>query len=161
MIKNFLFWQPVNFGFNLIIFFFSHWFLWLMIFGLTGWFLWKKKYRLFVWFWGMLVASEIIEAAIKYFSPWPRPFYTNGITPPDWVGGYSEGSFPSGHGMRSVIVLCFLWRENKKLFWLFLPGVVLVNGGRILFSLHYPIDIIGGIILGLVLVCFYKRLRRK
>ncbi len=89
---------------------------------------------------------------IKHFSPWDRPFYQNGVQPPAWFGGYSQGSFPSGHAIRSAIVLYFLWQENRKLFWFLLPGIILVNLGRILFSLHYPIDIIGGLILGLILV---------
>jgi membrane-associated phospholipid phosphatase len=152
MIKDFLFWQPVDFGFNGFLFFFSHWFLWLLLLGLTGWLWRKKKYYLLFCFWSALVVSIVV----KHFSPWVRPFYTSGVTPPAWFAGYSQGSFPSGHGMRSAILLYFFWRENKKLFWLLLPGVILADVGRVLFRLHYPIDIIGGLAIGFVLVKFLE-----
>jgi len=152
IVKDFLFWQPASFSFNSVLFFFSHWFLWLVILGLSLWWLAKNRTRRLGLFWLLLVSSELLEAVIKYFSPWDRPFYQNGVHPPEWIGSYSYGSFPSGHAMRSAIALCFLWQEDKKMFWFLLPGIVLVNLGRILFSLHYPIDIIGGLILGFILV---------
>ena len=159
MIRGLFFWQPVNFGFVPILFFFSHWFLWLLVFGLLGYFLLKKKYRQLFWFLIILAVSEIVEVIGKRFSPWPRPFYTNGSVPPNWFAGYSHGSFPSGHGMRSVILLYFLWVENKKLFWFLLPGVILADVGRVLFGLHYPIDIIGGLIFGLAIVCTSRKIK--
>jgi len=152
MIKQFLFWQPASFGFNLILFFFSQWFLWLVIFSLSFYWLIKRSFKQLGWFWFFLIVSEILETVIKHFSPWPRPFYQKGVTPPEWISHYSYGSFPSGHAIRSAIVLWFLWRENKRWFWLLLPGIILVNLGRILFSLHYPIDILGGLVLGYLLV---------
>lgn len=152
MFGAFLFWQPAQFGFNPILFFFSHFFLWLLIFGVTFWLAFKKKYRLLFLFWVVLLASEVVEILIKHFSPWARPFYTNNASPPEWFAGYSLGSFPSGHGMRSAILLYFFWIKNRKLFWLILPGLLLTNIGRVLFGLHYPVDIIGGFLLGFLLV---------
>jgi len=152
MISQILFWQPNNFHFQPLVFFFSHWFLWLLIFALSFSWLLRRKIEKLSWFWVLLVLSEILEMLIKHFSPWDRPFYQTGTQPPDWISGYSRGSFPSGHAMRSAIVLIFLWREDKRLFWLFLPGIILVNLGRVLFGLHYPIDIFGGLTLGFILV---------
>jgi len=150
--RKFLFWQPENFTFNPFLFFFSHWFLWLAILALTIWWWSKKRYTVLFFFWSLLLISEVIEMFIKHFVFWERPFYTLGTVPPDWIMSYSRGSFPSGHAIRSVILFFYLNKINKRLFWVLMPAAVLTNLGRILFGLHYPIDIIGGIIIGLCLV---------
>lgn len=161
VIKNFLFWQPENFSFNSLVFFFSHWFLWLIIFGLTLFWLLKNKLRQLKLFWLLIIFSELLEITIKHFSPWQRPFYQNGVQPPEWIVDYSRGSFPSGHAIRSAIVLSFLWQENKALLWPLLPGIILVNLGRVLFGLHYPIDILAGLVLGYLLVKIRKLMIKK
>jgi len=156
MIKQIFFWQPNNYDFGPLVFFFSHWFLWLLVIGLSVYWLAVKKYKRMGWFWLILGLSEAIQRGLKLFSGWERPFYSRSALPPEWLTGYSVGSFPSGHAFRSVIILYFLWQVDKKLFWLALPGVVMVSIGRVLFGLHYPIDIIGGLALGLILVKLVK-----
>lgn len=151
MIKEILFWQPESFSFNLVLFFFSHWFLWLVIFSLLIYWAKKREGRKIFLFVFLLLLGEVIDGGLKRISPWPRPFYLEGVAPPQWIGEYSRGSFPSGHALRTGLILSFLWRENRRFFWGVLPGMMLVNLGRILFSLHYPIDILGGLAIGFFL----------
>jgi len=161
MINNLLFWQPAHPSESLLMFFFSHWFLWILFFGLSLFFLIKKRFKSFSSFWLLLVFSEILHTLLKTFSPWDRPFINEGTIPPQWIGSYSQGSFPSGHAFRSVIVMFFLWRENRKLFWIGLPAVLLVSVGRVVFKLHYPIDILGGFAIGVVTVFLFSKLTGK
>ncbi len=148
---SFLFWQPSQAHFSWLLFFFSHWFLWLVIFGLLGFWGYRHRWRRLAAFLLLLLFSEFVEITLKYFSPWPRPFYNLHFQPPPWIGRYSWGSFPSGHAIRSALVLSFLWLMNKPIFYIILPGIFLVNFGRIYFGLHYPVDIMGGFVLGLVI----------
>jgi len=161
MIKSILFWQPTDFGTNSLLFFFSHWFSWLVIFGLSGWWLWKRRYGRIISFWILLITSVILEIFVKHFSPWWRPFLSTGHTPPGWVSSYSQGSFPSGHAIRAVIILFYAWKIDHRLFWILLPGMILVNLGRILFALHYPVDIIGGVALGLIMIWGWEKLPKN
>jgi len=165
MIKNFLFWQPTNFNddgilIHWFLFFFSHWFVWVIIFLLTVWLRVKKKNKELLFFWLLLIISQIVETVIKYFSLWPRPFYISGASPPDWIGNYSLGSFPSGHAIRTILILYFLWKEKTDFFWIALPGLAVMNLARILFGLHYPIDIIGGFLIGLVIIAIFSKLKK-
>jgi membrane-associated phospholipid phosphatase len=158
MINNLFFFQPVHLSESSLMFFFSHWFLWILIFGLSLLWLIKKRLKNLSFFWLLLVISEFLHTFLKTLSPWDRPFINEGAVPPEWIGSYSQGSFPSGHAFRSVILLYFLWKGNKKLFWFLLPAVLLVSVGRVLFKLHYPIDILGGYIIGGIVIYLFSRL---
>lgn len=105
----------------------------------------------------LLVTAQVIELILKSIPLWRRPFVQQGITniPPIFVSNYySSGSFPSGHASKLTILALFLYiylRPNRLqkigIGLFFLPFVL----GRVILGLHYPIDIFGGLALGLVL----------
>ncbi len=161
MVKSILFWQPASSHFSWPLFFFSHWFLWLILLALTIFWLCRYAWWRLFNFWLLLFVSEIFEIIGKHFSPWPRPFYRQHTIPPAWLGHYSWGSLPSGHAIRSIIILYFLWQQSRLLFWLILPGVILVNYGRVYFGLHYPLDILVGSLLGVLLTVVGLPLLRR
>lgn len=160
MIEKLLFWQPVEQSSNLVLFFFSHWFLWVLIFGLTLYWIYRKKIKTISFFWLLLVISEVVHTFLKNLSPWDRPFVNDGVSPPSWFVDYKSGSFPSGHAFRSVILMFFLWKEDKKVFWLLLLPVLLISVGRVVYKLHYPIDILGGFFLGVLEVYIFSKLAK-
>ena len=60
-------------------------------------------------------------------------------------------SFPSGHTTASVISAVILMQEDKKLG---IPAVilaVLIAFSRMYLFVHFPTDILGGLILGLII----------
>ncbi len=154
MIKAILFWQPASSHFIPVLFFFSHWVLWILILALATYFFLRRP-KTFLAFFGLLIISEVVEILGKHFSPWPRPFYRFHRLPPPWLGHYSWGSFPSGHGLRSALVLGFAFLVRWWWLLLLLPVIFLVNYGRVYFGLHYPVDIFGGLILGTILFLIY------
>ncbi len=151
---NFLFWQPFQIAKNYydVLYFFSYWYIWLIVVIISLFFLFKNTKKSLFFLWMSLVIAQTIETVLKHFSPWSRPFLELGSTPPNWLTSYSQGSFPSGHAMKGIIVLYFLFLYNKKIFILALPGVLIMDYTRIYFGLHYPIDILGGSIIGLVVI---------
>lgn len=157
---NLLFWQPKGAHFIWWLFFFSHWFLWLVILGLICFWICRRRWQSLAAFLLLLLFSEFVEIFLKHFSPWSRPFYNLHSHPPAWLGHYSRGSFPSGHAIRSALILSFLWLINKPLFYIILLGVFWVNFGRVYFGLHYPIDILGGLILGLLIFLIGRKILR-
>ena len=62
-----------------------------------------------------------------------------------------DGSFPSGHTYGTVLAAVVLYLRESKRFWI--PAAVialLVAFSRMYLYVHYPTDILGGIVMGLI-----------
>ena len=123
----------------------------------------------------LLVLSSILTGYIKCGVDRDRPFL-------DWVGSelpfevepdsfslFCEGrswtaGFPSGHAARSamfafvmVYVLSEKFPRGAHLIWIY---PILMSFSRIYVLQHYPLDVIGGFILGILLAGYVsKRLK--
>jgi undecaprenyl-diphosphatase len=103
----------------------------------------------------MLVAfllERILEFVIKTAYYTPRPYVTNHL--PTYVTILpTDSSFPSGHTMLAFALstIIFLHFKNKKLGVIAFLVAILVGLGRILANVHYPIDVISGLILGVTI----------
>lgn len=84
-----------------------------------------------------------------------------------YVGGlhYKEFSFPSGHTTATMaVMMCIFLTCNKKYSWLVFIFVALMGLSRNYFMVHYPTDILGGIMVGGVsalisyLICYKSKL---
>ena len=69
-------------------------------------------------------------------------------------GGFAA-SYPSGHALRSMIIAILLAYALSERFprgaYLLLAYPALVSASRVLVLQHYPTDVIGGLILGVLL----------
>ena len=120
---------------------------------------------------GIAVGALITNVTIKPLIERPRPFelfeYStdpNVLLFKEWwtnmgeVHASSMRSFPSGHTTSAVAALVpvFMFCDKKK-SWLALVAAVLMGASRNYVMVHYPSDVLGGIIVGLVagLVAFF------
>ena len=63
----------------------------------------------------------------------------------------SDYSFPSGHTAASFSAVAALFFAGKKKMWkMALPLAVLIAFSRLYLYVHYPTDILGGILVGIV-----------
>lgn len=97
-----------------------------------------------------LILSTIVgEGILKHLIQRPRP-YTDFPSIQMLVGKVTSYSFPSGHATSSFAAAYVLSRYLKKyspVFWTMAFGITF---SRIYLFMHYPTDIIAGIVLGLL-----------
>lgn len=113
---------------------------------------------------GIAIGAIFTNVTIKPLIERPRPFelweYStdpNVLLFKEWwtnlgeVHASSMRSFPSGHTTSAVAALVpvFMFCDKKK-SWLALVAAVLMGASRNYVHVHYPSDVLGGIIIGLV-----------
>ncbi len=153
----------------------QHWLpLYILAFGFV---IWKYKWRGVRMVVACLllvgIADFITNKFIKELVARPRPcslisdssgLYAWIRTPDGQRLGYS---FPSSHAVNNFAGLVFfilLFPKNRNLFWLFVP-VTIVALTRSYLGLHYPSDVLGGMVIGAMMgwgfVIIYKKIEKR
>jgi undecaprenyl-diphosphatase len=84
---------------------------------------------------------------IRIFIERPRPFVT---LPSLQLLQESSLSFPSVHATIFFAIGTSIFIFNKRLGVFFLVSAVLISVARVMVGIHYPGDILGGAILGII-----------
>jgi undecaprenyl-diphosphatase len=99
--------------------------------------------------WG---ATQMIKSVI----PTSRPYVKNGrqeLT----LTVHNDNSFPSSHAAIAFGIATTVWLHDKKWGGAFLASALLIGTGRILGNVHYPLDILGGGIIGIITALALER----
>jgi undecaprenyl-diphosphatase len=126
----------------------------LMVVGVTAAFLWhtehKHSARLLL---ASTAGSILLNNVLKLWFDRPRP------TVFEWETHAASSSFPSGHAMSATVVygtVAYLLARLQKHLWartLTLTAAVvmiaLICLTRLYLGVHYPSDVLGGIVVGL------------
>lgn len=138
-------------------------FEYLVVAFLLIWFLVRKRNFLNLVIYPLLsavLARLVITNLIRFFYHRPRPFLALENVRQLVVYG-DKGSFPSGHAAFFFAIAFFIYFYNKKLSSFFFAAAFLISLGRIFVGIHYPTDILGGVLVGFVSALIVKRLQHK
>lgn len=123
--------------------------VWLMVAGLA--YLWAVD--------GRIKKEQVVHALIAAFFAWTaaqiiksifpvvRPYQVSGELPLTIIPPL-DGAFPSAHTAIIFAVAMTIWQHDRKIGKLYLIGAAIIGIARILANVHYPIDILGGVVLG-------------
>lgn len=97
-----------------------------------------------------LAVGFVILKIVTIFIFEPRPFLTHPIIP--LISIDDADSFPSDHSLvLSITTISYLF-YRIRFAWLMAVSLLWTGFARIFVGVHYPIDIIGGVILGVMAV---------
>lgn len=118
-----------------------------------------KKIKIFlVVVLSMIVSRYGIVELIRYFYHRPRPFMVYNINHLVANGSYS---FPSGHAALFFAMAMAIYFYNKKWSVWFFIAAALMGVARIIAGVHYPTDILGGAMIGIVVAYLILKLKQK
>ncbi len=131
--------------------------------GLLAWKLGRQRLRLAM-FHGLLafLLSGIFVHLFKGLIGRPRPrLWEKGVV--NFGPSLADGldSFPSGHTATSMAVAMVLSYYYPRCAPLFMAGAAFVAAARVLGGAHFPLDVLGGTILGLAVGWFVITYIRK
>jgi len=109
----------------------------------------------------LLLLSMLANDLAKIAFHLPRPFWDDpSLTPLSEYGREHSFGFPSGHSQGAFLIWPFLamqTREPKKWLPLALALATCIALSRMILGVHWPLDVVGGALMGGGLTAFYLR----
>jgi len=147
---------------NNLIIFLADYLLYFMVLGglIYLFFAYQKKWKNFLDLVLATILSRVIFAeGIRFFYYRPRPFLSHTVN--QLLGHDSSGSFPSGHMTFIFPLITFIYFKNKKVGIVFGVLGLLMGLARIAAGVHYPFDIISGILIGIFSAWIVEKIMPK
>ena len=144
--------------FDGIVTFFAVYFIYIVIISaLLFSFFYRKSWRqLFLVCFSGGIAWLLTKFVAKILFHTMRPF----VIFPQVQSLFAETgyAFPSGHTTVAVAIAFALYFINKKVGYVFMFFALLIGLTRIIAGVHFPIDILGGFVLGALVAYFVKKI---
>lgn len=118
------------------------------IIALLYWCVDKEKAKRWAW---IILFNNGLNGVIKNIIRMPRPF-TLGVVTPIRVETATSFSFPSGHTQTATSFWGsgMLILKSKASIWIGCIMIALIGFSRLYLGVHWPMDVLGGIVFGAV-----------
>lgn len=118
-----------------------------------------KRFRLAWRFLFTVGGAFVVTELAKFIAKEPRPVVLlHGHLQQRAVEG-GLTSFPSAHEAVAVAMALTLWLILPRTWrWLSILWIVIVGVSRVYLGVHTPVDVVGGLAIGLMAVCFVRLL---
>ncbi len=120
----------------------------------------SKRYWVLVVTVAAVVISDLAATGLKDVFDVERPS-SRYAEPGTLVTAPHDGSFPSGHATTSfaaAMVLTFAWPRWAPAFFLL---ALAIGFSRVYVGVHYPLDVVGGAALGILVALALRFLARR
>lgn len=106
----------------------------------------------------VVISDQVGFKLLKAYFERPRPctVLPDVITPIGCAGSFS---FPSNHALNNFAVATFFYLLYPKLKWILFISATLIALSRVYLGVHYPSDIIGGALIGILFGYLFARLQ--
>lgn len=115
-------------------------------------FLEKKREILMVFF--SAIVAWVTAYVLKFLIHSPRPF--DAFSQVHSLFSETGYSFPSGHATFFMALAFAIFFLHKKVGYIFMFFALLIGLARIIAGVHFPIDILGGFVLGFLISCLFS-----
>lgn len=106
----------------------------------------------------VVLSRLVITEIIRYLYHSPRPFMVYDFTP--LLYDYAN-SFPSGHAAFFFALATIIFLFHKKWGVAYFTGGFIIGISRIMAGIHWPLDILGGLVVGMIsAILIYSASRR-
>jgi len=121
---------------------------------------WKVRFYNFVFVaLAVILSRGLFAEIIRFFYYRPRPPVILSIEP--LIDLSSSGSFPSGHATIFFALAGAMFLLNRRWGLWFFGGAILIGIARIFVGVHWPLDIVGGLVVGFLSAGIVKLLLRR
>lgn len=104
------------------------------------------------------ISAWVMSAILKLAFHTTRPFTELGLVP---LYHETSFSFPSSHSAVFASIAFVLFSMNKKIGIVFIIFAIFVGLSRVVIGVHYPIDVVGGFCLGIIIGYFFTRIFKR
>lgn len=120
----------------------------------------KKEFKMLILAaFSIFLSRIVITEIIRYFYFVSRPFVNNNVY--QLIFNETSGSFPSGHATFFFALAMAVFFFHKKWSILFFAGAILIGVARIIAGVHWPIDILGGTIIGILSAWIVNKISKR
>ncbi|MBI3627745.1 MAG: phosphatase PAP2 family protein [Candidatus Sungbacteria bacterium] len=119
----------------------------------------SKMGVIFYAFFSGVIARFGITEIIRFVYYRPRPFMALHFNP--LIPHETSGSFPSGHAVFFFALAMSIWFYNKKFGWYLFGLTAIICLARVSAGVHWPSDIAGGAIIGILTSIGIEFLRKR
>lgn len=116
---------------------------------------WEKKKEISKAFLAGLFAW-LIAQGLKFLLALARPATALGSISP--LLQKNDYAFPSGHATFFMALAVSIYFFHKKAGYIFMLAALIIGLARVMAGVHFPADVLGGLVLGALVACLVKNM---